>query len=563
VSSNAQKIKERLSIEDVIAPYVKLISAGSNLKGRCPFHNEKTPSFFVSPDRGTYYCFGCGAKGDIFSFVEQIDGLDFLGALNLLATRAGIKLSYEPAGGESKNGRTDLYKVMDEAGRFYEDRLKRFTSGLEYLKKRGLKTETISDFRIGYAPDDWRELLDYLTKKSFGVEVLKQAGLVKESEGRVYDTFRGRLMFPIFDTSGRIVAFSGRIFADDGKSAKYVNSPETAIFSKSKILFGFDRARQKIRTSGYSILVEGQVDLVMAHQSGFTNTVASSGTALTDEQLTLLNRFSPKIIMAFDSDGAGYRASHRSAQLALSRGFDVKIANLPEGEDPASLIQKNPKDWQDVIAGSQPIIEFAVSRVLKQKESSRVRLLKEEVLPYVAFLESSIERSKAVSLVATKLKVSEKSVWEDLLKVKQFEDRAIVSEGKRSGQNLSRKSYIGKRLLGIIFWQKSLAEPVLDLKTIEEELESVLGKEKFKEIFEFYESKASDLAFQTEVAYADTPEVLKEEVKELLLEFKKESLQESLGRAMIKLKSAEISGDKIQAEELLRLCQELSVKLKQ
>src|SRR3990167_7220635 len=334
MNSPVAKIKERLSIEDVVSSYIKLERAGANLKAKCPFHNEKTPSFFVSPSRESYYCFGCGASGDIFTFVEEFEGLDFKGALKLLAARAGIVLEYQNK--EEESEKEKLYKALEESTLYFSNNLKENKKVLEYLKSRGLSEDTIKDFRVGFAKDDWRELYNYLKKEGYSDPELERAGLVIKSEKGFYDRFRGRIMFPISDSSGRIIAFSGRVFNGDKKSAKYINSPETPIFSKSSVLYGLDRAKESIRKNNFSILVEGQMDLLLSHQAGYRNTVATSGTALSEStetkenvvsNLGLIRRLSENLVLAFDGDKAGLHASERAGRIALSLGMDVKVAD--------------------------------------------------------------------------------------------------------------------------------------------------------------------------------------------------------------------------------------------
>ena len=275
MNSPVAKIKERLSIEEVVSSYIKLKKAGANLKAKCPFHNEKTPSFFVSVDRGSYYCFGCGASGDIFTFVEEFEGLDFRGALKLLADRAGVELAaYTKEMKEAENEKEKLYRAMEEATLYFCDNLTQNREVLNYLKTRGLNEKSIKDFRIGFALLDWRLLYFYLQKKGFSDIEMEKAGLVKKSEKGFYDRFRGRIMFPISDSSGRVIAFSGRIFSAQGGSAsggveqaKYLNSPETPIFSKHAVLYGIYKAKDSIRKNNFSILVEGQMDLILSHQA--------------------------------------------------------------------------------------------------------------------------------------------------------------------------------------------------------------------------------------------------------------------------------------------------------
>src|SRR3989339_66129 len=390
MNSPVQQIKERLSIEEIVSSYIKLEKAGANLKAKCPFHNEKTPSFFVSPERGNYYCFGCGAKGDIFTFVEEFEGLDFKGALKILADRAGVSLAQYSR--EKEGGKEKLYKIMEEATKFFEKNLVADKSVSEYLKTRGLEDKTIKDFRIGFIKEDWRLLYSHLKEIGFTDEEIERAGLVKRTEKGIYDRFRGRIIFPISDSIGRIIAFSGRIFSAQGGSAsggedsnyeqaKYLNSPDTPIFSKSAVLYGLDKAKESIRKNNFSVLVEGQMDLILWHQAGYKNTIASSGTALSDStmakenavsNLELVRRLSNNIVLAFDADRAGFNASNRAAKIALSLGMDVKVVSMPEGIDPADLISKSGSSaWRQVIKDSKHIIEFLLDKALKSVEDER------------------------------------------------------------------------------------------------------------------------------------------------------------------------------------------------
>jgi len=336
MATQVEQIKEKLGIVDVVGQYIKLEKAGSNLKAKCPFHNEKTPSFFVSPARNSYYCFGCNAKGDIFSFVEQFEGVDFTGALKILGEKAGVQIVYERQ--DIRDEKSRLHSIMEDATLFFEENLNKQKKVLEYLKKRGLDDKTIKTWRVGYSPDSWSSLYEHL-KGKFNTDEINKAGLIKKSEkgGDYYDRFRGRIMFPISDNSGRIIAFSGRIFKDNENEAKYINSPETQLFSKSKILYGYDKAKFSIRKLNFSIVVEGQMDILLSHQALFTNTVALSGTALTEEQVGLLKRLSGNVVLAFDSDSAGVASSGKSAMLMLSLGMDVKVTHLKQGEDPSDV----------------------------------------------------------------------------------------------------------------------------------------------------------------------------------------------------------------------------------
>jgi len=563
MNSPVQQIKERLSIEDVVSSYIKLDQVGSSLKARCPFHNEKTPSFFVSKDRGNYYCFGCGAKGDIFTFVEEFEGLDFKGALKLLAEKAGVKLDNFNFKEESEKEK--LYRITEEATLFFLNNLKENKEALEYLKNRGLKDETIKNFRVGFVKNEWHELFNYLKKKGFTDSEIEKAGLSKKSEKGHYDRFRGRIMFPIADSSGRVIAFSGRIFVDDGKSAKYLNSPETPIFSKSAVLYGLDKAKESIRKNNFSILVEGQFDLILSHQAGFRNTVATSGTALSDSTLSkenvvsnlgLIRRLSSNIVIAFDGDNAGFNASNRAGKIALSLGMDVKVANMPEGIDPADLIAKNGSDaWKESIRKSKHIIEFLLDKVLENfKDDMRKagREIKEKILPYVNALDSSIEKMHFIKKISDASQIPEQALKDDLKKVEEelkYETKEI-KEIKEVEKNIFRKDNILRRLLGIILWQETLTEKTVDFEGILKEITDTLNIAPEK-VLEKTKDNKEDLVFEAEVFYGKDTN-LEKDVKELLNNFKEEYLKEELFHKMQELHISETEKDKTKSIEILK-----------
>ncbi len=577
INSPVQKIKERLSIEDVVSSYIKLDHAGSNLKANCPFHNEKTPSFFVSPDRGSYYCFGCGAKGDIFTFVEEFEGLDFKGALKLLAGKAGVIL--EQYNNEEESEKERLYRAMEEATNFFVDNLSKNKKVLEYLKSRGLLDSSISDFRIGFASEDWRQVYNYLKTKKFSDKEIELAGLAKKPDDQskaMYDRFRGRIMFPISDSSGRVIAFSGRLFIDDGKSAKYLNSPDTPIFSKSSVLYGLDKAKESIRKNNFSILVEGQFDLVLSHQAGFKNTVATSGTALTDRavskenivsNLGLIRRLSGNIVLAFDADKAGLNASTRASKIALSLDMDVKVASLPEGVDPADLISKVGKDaWHEAIRNSKHIIEFLLNKILnnKTKDSRYIgREIKERILPYVDSINSSIEKAHFIKLISDMSQISEEALKDDLKKVEQeskFEKKEI-EEAKNIESKMFRKDYIERRLLGIILWQKTLKIQSLDTEVLLKEIVDIL-KINEEELLERVKNNKEDLIFEAEVFYTNDMDI-KKDVLELLNNLKEEYLKEDLANKMQELHICEIKKENDKSSQILKEINEINNKIQE
>ncbi len=543
MSSSVPKIKERLSIVDVISSYIQVEQSGKNFKARCPFHNEKTPSFFVSPDRGTYYCFGCGEKGDIFSFVEKFEGTDFMGALKLLAERAGVKLEYEK-GDKDKDKKELYFEILEEATKFFEINFEKDPKPRAYLLSRGLNDTSIKNFRIGFVRDEWRSTSDYLLGKGYKVEDLEAVGLVKRTEKGTYDRFRSRIMFPISDSSGRIIAFSGRIFGkEDAAEAKYLNSPDTILFNKSNVLFGIDKAKTSIRTRGYSIVVEGQMDLILSHQIGFTNTVAVSGTAFTDNvvdseskinNLGLIRRLSPNIIFAYDGDSAGIRAASRSSMIALSLDMQVKIAVLPEGKDPADTIMENNDAWKEIIKNAKDTITFHVDRICQNTSDIRQRgkQVRDIIFPFLMVVKSSIDKSSYISLIHSKTGIPSSAIIEDF---EVYEKTHQVSIGNEMNVNnldkkkdiISRREHLEKRLFGIIFWQEK-GNLGIDINNAYKILEEKIGKETFLKICEVHEPWKDALAQEAEMWYGNRIKDIPRDLEEMMLSLEEEILNERL-----------------------------------
>ncbi len=585
MNSPVQQIKERLSIEEVVSSYIKLEKVGTNLKAKCPFHNEKTPSFFISQDRGTYYCFGCGASGDIFSFVEEFEGLDFKGALTFLADRAGVKLGNYSKEKESEKDK--LIQAMEIAMLHFINNLKENKEVLDYLKSRGLEEKSIKDFKIGFAKDEWRNLYDFLKNKGLNDIDIEKAGLAKKTEKGFYDRFRNRIIFPISDSSGRIIAFSGRLFQSaptpEGVGtptsqnaivgAKYLNSPDTPIFNKSAILYGLNKAKDSIRKNNFSILVEGQMDLILSHQSIYKNTIATSGTALSDSEMSrenvvsnlgLVRRLSNNLVLAFDGDKAGISATNRAGKIALSLGMDVKIANLPEGMDPADLILKNGVDaWKIAIKNSKHIIEFLLEKTFKNfsNDSRKIsREIQEKILPYVNALSKSTEKAHFLKKISDKTSISINFLEEDLkiIEKKQKYEKREIENTLESSNNLHRKDYIKRKLLGIIFWQKSLSEESIDTDKILLELSEIL-KKKGEDILENNKKDKEDLIFEAEVFYGNIP--FEKDMKELLSNLKEEYLNEERFKKMQELQICEEIKDTEKGKLVLKEINEINIKI--
>lgn len=514
MDTEVQQIKDRINIVEIVGQYVQLKRAGRNFSGRCPFHNERTPSFMVSPERGTYICFGCGEKGDVFSFMQKMDGTDFPTVLKQLAEKAGIVLqprSRNPqAAGErqeEKEKEERLREVCEAAVGFYESELAKHPAVMEYLHTRGVSEESIQAWRLGYAPAAWESLVRHLVAKGFGHPDIVEAGFAVRSEkrpGEIFDRFRGRIMFPIFDASGAPIAVSGRFFEripgqkQDGQDpAKYVNSPETALFKKSKVLYGFDRARVAIRKADCILLVEGQFDLVLSHQSNLPFAVALSGTALTPEHLALLSRLSKRLILALDADSAGVRSGLKSALMAIKAGFDVKVPVFPGGSDPADVARENPELLKAAIRTSKTAVEFFLDALKPGTKDARAyqKLVELQVLPLVAAIESTIEREHFIRIIAQRLGVPDAAVRAEVAKKPALPDEhsPIVHQpaAQLAHDPLGLLSPLDRKAAMLLFSFSPESQ-------VRERLESLLGPERVRQLMQELDLSAEALRFRFE-----------------------------------------------------------------
>jgi DNA primase len=554
---NVEQIKNRLSIVDVVGSYLKLEKAGINYKTRCPFHNEKTPSFFVSPERESYYCFGCGKKGDIFNFVQDFEGVDFLGSLKILADRAGIEIQKVDPRIRDENEK--LLGVMEEACSFFERELENNHEALEYLKSRGLKEKTIKEFRLGFVRDEWRSLLEYLKDKNYEEKTILEAGLAKKSEGKIYDRFRSRIIFPINDPSGRVIAFSGRIFGKDDNNtevAKYINSPETNLFKKSQSLFAYDKAKIEMRKNDFAILVEGNFDALLAHQTGYRNTLAPLGTSITLEQIERISKLTKRIVIAFDSDSAGFKASGRGSKTALSIGVDLKVATMPENLDPADLILKEPEKWKDAIKNSKHIVEFYLEK-LKREGSDKRKLglkVKEEVLPFVVMIENKIDQAHFIKLISENVDIPQESIYAEIDKL-GFEKLDAPYIDNQIKKETNKRQNIIRKIIGIIVWQETLKERGIDLEKIQKELIAITNDPKIIESIS--QDEKENMLFEADIFYEENPN-LEKEIEEFLLRLKKDYLEEEFNKKTKELKEAEGVKNHDLSLKILKECQNLS-----
>ncbi len=423
------EVRNSVNIVSLISEYVALKKRGRNHVARCLFHTEKTPSFNVNEDKQIFHCFGCGVGGDVFKFVTLVEQISFPEAVRFLAERHGIALP-QPDVREQHDPGSDsetLRKAMDAAAAFYHRALLESAEAkapLAYLQGRGVTRESIDRFNLGYSPSSGRELLAYLQKSGFSVPALEGCGLIKRSEdgSREYDTFRGRILFPITDVRGRVVAFGGRALGE--QQPKYLNSPETRLYNKSRNLFGLSYARNGIQKSDYAILVEGYMDFLIPFQHGIENIVASLGTSLTPQQVKLLARYTREVIVSYDPDSAGLAATQRSLDLFLEEDFRVRVFRLPEGLDPDAFVRKaGATEYLSRLQQSVPYLDFVLDTALANQgrpgdPKSKVQVLN-AILPYLAKVPNAVERSDYVFRFARRL---------------QIEDQQLLAEVKRAAQ---------------------------------------------------------------------------------------------------------------------------------
>ena len=397
------EIKDRLDIVDLISEYVNLKKAGQNWKGLCPFHTEKTPSFTVSPAKQIFHCFGCGSGGDIFTFLTRYESLTFPEALKILATRAGVTIKKFQKGADTTGEKETLLTIHRDALGFFQQYLKKNAKAIEYLKERGITSNAQNLFSLGFAPRSWNALLSFLERKGHKADTIKKAGLVTKGTKGHYDTFRGRIIFPIHDHKGDVVAFGGRSI--DGSDPKYLNSPETLIFNKRRVLYGLHYAKDSIKKTGHALLMEGYLDVITAHLHGFTNALAPLGTALTQEHDKLIRRFTEDVIIVFDSDPAGIKAAKNSASILLESGLNVRILSMPENQDPDSFLQqKGDKEFRKLVEHPLSIVDFFMLQ--KGERRSKIR----ETLEAISKAQDKILQGEYIKALSEKLNANERDV---------------------------------------------------------------------------------------------------------------------------------------------------------
>lgn len=421
-----EQVKQAHDIVQVIGARIKLQRSGKQFRGLCPFHSEKSPSFFVSPDLQRYKCFGCGKGGDLFTFLQEYDNLTFAEVLQLLAEQAGITLE-KTSMNKSDLIRKELFELLSLSSEYYHYLLTEHPSGetgRAYLSSRGVSQDSIKLFKLGFAVDDWFGLFTYLTKKKkYSPELLEKAGLViKSQHGKYYDRFRGRVIFPLYDSMGRVAGFSGRTLLKDAKEAKYINSPETEVYHKSEILFGYSQLKQFIRTSQEVVLVEGELDVISSFQAGVKNICAIKGSAFTTQQAKLLARSSKKLILSLDADSAGIAATTRAIEIASSFEISVRVGRITGGKDPDEMARTNPVGWRSLIKSAIPAYEFLIRSAIESHDLSSgegVLEASRAAVPILLLMKNYVEQAHYIKLIASLLHTTEDVVQKELQRLQQ------------------------------------------------------------------------------------------------------------------------------------------------
>lgn len=422
--SDVDEVKSRLNIVDIIGKRVTLKKAGRNFKGLCPFHNEKTPSFIVSPDRQTFHCFGCGKGGSIFDFVMLSDHVDFSEALETLAEQAGVKLERRMGDTPEAKVKQKILEVNHLASEYYHYILTKHAVGekaREYLKHRGVTDKSIKTFSLGYSANDWDGLLTYLRKKGYDDAVLETAGLVIRGNRGFYDRFRGRVIFTLKDHRGNVVGFSGRVLDPTAKEAKYVNTSETPVYVKGRVLYALDVTKDAIQKSNEAVLMEGELDVISSFQEGISNVVAIKGSAVTEDHARLLRRFTERLVFALDSDLAGDAAARRGIEIAERIGFDMRVARMPSGKDPDEAARENPVLLKKALKDAEPMYDYFLSSALSRFDGASSfgkRKISDEFFPVLLKIDNPIVQGHYIRKLAVSLGLSEETIQDGLTKHK-------------------------------------------------------------------------------------------------------------------------------------------------
>lgn len=578
-----EEVKQKTDIVSLIGEYIDLKKAGRNYKALCPFHAEKTPSFMVSAELQIYKCFGCGESGDVFTFLERHEGMDFYEALKFLADRAGVKL--KPQMRRQRGEKERLYEINNFASRFYNWVLLNHDSGkkaLDYLlKDRGLKKDTIEEFKIGYSPDKPFAMKKYiLDKKGVEPEELDRAGLIYKRGKDIYDRFRGRVIFPLHDHRGNTIGFAGRILPSDEKKdlAKYINTPETRAYHKGSVLFGLNKTKGDIKRAEEAVIVEGELDLISSWQEGIKNIVATKGTALTEDQVKLLSRYAERAIMALDTDLAGDKAARRGVAVAQNEGMEVRVARLEKYKDPDEAARKDVGYYKRKLKNAVNVWDFIIDSIFSkhdEKKGEGKSKISKEVAPVLASIEDKIVQSHYIKVAAGKLDVPVEAVASQVSAARQDQERPKVALEEEEKKEKGRRERLEERLLTLAFQSEPQDILKKDIKTL---IKTPLAKRVLEEFFNYKkENKKFDAAkfkkglpkelqegfsemMLAEEELVDTPRELKKELSQIRHSLKKIGLEEQRDEKTKKLKEYEEKGDDERVEKIQKELVEINKK---
>lgn len=595
-------IKSKINIVDLIQEYIPLKKAGINFKANCPFHQEKSPSFMVSPERQIWHCFGCQKGGDIFKFVMEKESMDFKDALEILAQKAGVTLKKT---GKPKDNTVDrLYEINQKAAQFYNYLLTENKVGkkaLAYLLKRGLTPETIKEFSIGYAPQNWETLVKFLRKRNFTQQELTDSGLIVPSNQGGYDRFRGRIMFPLSDVRSRILGFSGRVLGSE--LPKYINTPQTRLFDKGRFLLGLNLTKGVIKEKKAAIIVEGEMDFLMSYQAGIKNIIASKGTALTEAQVEELKKYAATILLCFDTDLAGDVAARRGIEIADKAGLNIKVIDFKGSKDPAELIKTDPKLWETAVNDAIPIYDYYLKSAgarFNPKAASDKKEILGELLPIWTKISDLITREHYIEKLAAFLQVKDDFVRDELQKYEKLTGSQAYKKSfsAQSGETNGGLGIAKPAPLKITYDRRVMLEQYLialllhqptDSSFVPNFPETLFTQEELKQVYVLLVLFLDTIAFKSEAfkitAFINSlPQELVEVVDKLYLqevdeklrervvwqkeinlvvsELKKMLIKTSLEKLSLQIKNAQEFGKEESLETLNKRFRDLSIKLK-
>jgi len=569
MNDQVDEIKQKNNIVDIVGQYVALKKNGRHHKGLCPFHKEKTPSFLVNDELNLYKCFGCGAGGDVIKFLMEIEGIDFLEALERLANRVGVILERKKR--EVGSEKETLYELMNMAARYYSWLLVSSKSGemaRKYLEGRGITPRIVETYGLGFSLDNWEGLKNYLVdKKGYKIELLERAGLVvRKAGGGYYDKFRGRLMFPLHDSSGKVVGFTARIIPGIAKEGepKYLNSPETEIYHKGKNLYAFHLTKQAIRESKRVVLVEGQMDQISSYISGITETVAAGGTGITEDQIEMIARLADKIYLSLDADSAGYVAMKRTVNLAEKRGLMIKIVQLEGGKDPDEISRNSPSAWKKMVENAVDVYEFVLDRsvsIFGSKTVEEISKVLSEVVPFLVKIENGIIRELWAKRLAEKIGVSVNSVLTEIDRFRSGKLVGLASAKKEKSISETKVDRLTKMVIANLFTKpylsKSLRKILVDLVGgggLWKILSFVLDQsEKYTNSAELIKSMPAEMREVANEIYMSVDDLETDDkgTVELAVNLAREKIRELRNELSEKREEAEKNGETKNEEEIL------------